>query len=117
MKTVSKLAIGLLAAASMSTAMAQPTPAPAPHQGPAFHHKDVTRAEALAKAAERFDRVDTNKDGVLTKDERRAMRHKMRDHRGAPPRHPGQLPPGASKDHKGPPPPRDPAAAADAPPR
>jgi Ca2+-binding EF-hand superfamily protein len=35
----------------------------------------ISRDEFLAQAAARFDRLDANKDGVLTPDELRGMRH------------------------------------------
>jgi Ca2+-binding EF-hand superfamily protein len=41
--------------------------------------KEITRAEAIEKAGERFDRADTNGDGVLTAEEMRASMKKMRD--------------------------------------
>lgn len=112
MKLASKIAVGLLASLSL-TAIAQTAPvntmSSAPHpevrpgQGP--EHKGITRAEVLAKAGARFDAADANKDGVLTRDERRAERKKVRDQR----RHhldgaehaPGHAP----GKHKGPPPP------------
>ena len=39
----------------------------------------VSKAEALAAAAARFDRADADKDGVITEEERKAARH---GHRG-----------------------------------
>jgi Ca2+-binding EF-hand superfamily protein len=39
----------------------------------------VTLAEARARPLEHFDRVDTNKDGTLSPEERRATRKKMRE--------------------------------------
>lgn len=113
MKLAAKLTLGLLASLSMTAAMAQtapvkPTPPQAPHHGPGPEQKDLTRAEVLAMAGERFDRADTNKDGILTKDERRAAHKKMRDRRGPPPGDFDGPPPGGPHgDHKGPPPPRD----------
>lgn len=58
-------------------------PAPPPHgpggpRGPHDEGKSWTRAEALAKASEHFDRADTNKDGVVTPEERKAAHEKMR---------------------------------------
>lgn len=58
-------------------------PAPPPHgpggpRGPHDEGKSWTRAEALAKAGEHFDRADTNKDGVVSPDERKAAHEKMR---------------------------------------
>ena len=40
--------------------------------------KPMTRSDVLAKASARFDRMDTNKDGVLTHEERKAEHDKMR---------------------------------------
>ena len=45
----------------------------------------IDREEYRALAAQRFDRMDTNKDGKVTAEERQAMRQAMRDKRGAPP--------------------------------
>lgn len=42
----------------------------------------MSKAEALAKASERFDRADANKDGFLTPDEMKAARHAHRGHSG-----------------------------------
>ena len=45
------------------------------------HHdtgKSMTRADVLAKASAQFDLADTNKDGVLTHEERKAAHAKMR---------------------------------------
>jgi Ca2+-binding EF-hand superfamily protein len=41
----------------------------------------LTLAEALARPMARFETVDTNRDGTLTPEERRAAREKMRDQR------------------------------------
>lgn len=55
-----------------------------PHHGPRGDHgpredgKSWTRADALARAGEHFDRVDTNKDGVVDPAERKAAHEKMR---------------------------------------
>lgn len=53
--------------------------------GPAFAQggaervqQDQTRAEAEARAAAAFDRMDTNRDGVLSPEERRAAGEQMR---------------------------------------
>lgn len=48
----------------------------APH---GFHEgKSISRADAMAKAGEHFDRVDSNKDGMIDAAERKAAREKMR---------------------------------------
>ncbi|WP_062765472.1 EF-hand domain-containing protein [Sphingopyxis terrae] len=47
--------------------------------------KAISQAEFVAGALARFDRMDANKDGKVTAEERQAMRQTMRDKRGAPP--------------------------------
>lgn len=42
----------------------------------------VTREEFTASMAQHFDRMDANKDGQVTPEERRAMRQSMRGHKG-----------------------------------
>ena len=42
----------------------------------------ISRAEFSASAAQHFDRMDTNKDGQVTSEERRAMRQQHRQGRG-----------------------------------
>jgi hypothetical protein len=121
MKSASKITLALVASLSMAGAVAQTAPVkPAPPSNPRIAagpdhkghgQKDITRADFLAKAGERFDRVDTNKDGVLAKDERRAERQLMREHGGMHPRHPQGQPPGGPGEHKGPPPPGGPGPA------
>jgi hypothetical protein len=66
---------------SASAAMAQvQTPPARPHGPPPEMEqsgpgaKGITRAAALAHAAERFDAADTNKDGILSHSEMRAAR-------------------------------------------
>jgi hypothetical protein len=53
------------------------------HDG--FDDKDITRAEFLKRGSEHFDQLDTNHDGVLSKEERKAgheaMLEKMKEHR------------------------------------
>jgi hypothetical protein len=112
MKLASKITMGLLASLSLTAAVAQTTPVKAPppagmHQGPGPGHKEVTRAEVLAKAAAHFDAADVNKDGVLTRDEHRAHRKEMRDQRGQRPGHPEHPRADGAPDQKGPPPPRE----------
>lgn len=86
MSSLSRTAV--LAALLMAAGVASATPGNP--EGPA----GLTRAEALAKAGERFDAMDTDKDGVLSPpemraareaaEERRAERHDRRgDHREA----------------------------------
>ena len=58
---------------------ASPTPAPAPaEKSTAKSSGDVTRDQYIERAKEqagaRFDRMDTDHDGVLTRDEMRAYR-------------------------------------------
>ncbi|HEY0625038.1 hypothetical protein [Sphingomonas sp.] len=58
-------AIGAMLAAGVAIAMQSETP-------PAAPKKPVTKAEMLARADARFDRMDTNKDGQLDANERKA---------------------------------------------
>ena len=68
-------------AAAPSTALAPATSRAAPARG-----GDITRDEYISRAVERakraaeqrFDRMDTNHDGVLTAEERRAARAQRR---------------------------------------
>lgn len=46
-------------------------------QGPR-EFKPVTRAEAIKRATDQFDRMDRNKDGTVTGDEIEAMQKEMR---------------------------------------
>jgi len=43
-------------------------------------HKNITRAEFLKRAETHFTRMDINADGVLTPDERKTGRERMREH-------------------------------------
>lgn len=106
-KIILKLAPAAVLVLSASSAMALTPPPPPPGgAGPGpqaehhMHKKSVTREEVLARAAKRFDQADTNKDGVLTRDEMRAQHMSRKgppsDRKGPPPPH---------GDHKGPPPP------------
>lgn len=63
----------LTALAAIAGTMAQA------QEGPGKMPKEITRAEALDMAAERFDNADTNGDGILTQDEIRASMEAMRD--------------------------------------
>ena len=47
--------------------------------------KAISQAEFTASALARFDRMDANKDGQVTAEERQAARQAMRGKRGAPP--------------------------------
>ena len=52
----------------------------------------LSKADFVNRRLAMFDRVDTNRDGTISPDERGAMRGKMRQHRGAgapPPPSPG----------------------------
>lgn len=66
MKTLlTATAIGAMLVAGVAIAMQSETPAAAPK-------KPITKAEMLARADARFDRMDTNKDGQLDANERKA---------------------------------------------
>ena len=107
MKHSKKLFAAILMAATVTGAMAQPAPAPTakpapgahiggpagappglkvtpggPPGGPGMHgprdFKPVTRAEAIKRATDQFDRMDRNKDGTVTGDEIEAMQKEMR---------------------------------------
>jgi hypothetical protein len=103
-KLTSKLLLGVAAAFSVTSAMAQVSGSEQGPQGPGARKerpapRAITRAEALDHAAKRFDAADANKDGVLSPDEMRAAFERgHRDHKG--PSHDG-----AHGDRKGPPPP------------
>lgn len=89
MKKMFKISAAAFALLSASAAFAQ-TSAP--------DMKSITRAEVLARVAARFDAADTNKDGVLSRDEKhQAREQKMHDKHM---RHPGM--------RRGPPPPGGP---------
>jgi hypothetical protein len=83
--------LGLAAAFTVSGAMAQSLPPEGfPDHGAGKEHAAqhaITRAQALERAAKRFDRADTNKDGVLSVEERRAAfeHRRHRGHHGQPP--------------------------------
>ena len=65
MKTfLTTAAIGAMLTAGAAVAMQSQTPAP--------QKQPVSKAEMLARADARFDRLDTNKDGQLSADERKA---------------------------------------------
>lgn len=94
------LAAGGLAAAAQAQTNAPPpmprAPGGAMMRADLNHDGVITREEASAEAASRFDAMDANHDGMLTGDERKAYRDAMRAarHGGA-----------AQGDGKAPPPP------------
>jgi hypothetical protein len=76
MQTKHFFAVAVLAGLT-SSALAQQLQAPRPStfEGQSAHDKGpLTRDEFLNRASERFDRLDANKDGKLTPDERRPER-------------------------------------------
>ena len=82
-----------LAALAVAPAFAQDAP-PAPPRGEGMMMRAdtdgdgvITRAEALAQAGQRFDRMDLNHDGRLTRDELQQIGQRMRGMRG------GDMPP------------------------
>jgi hypothetical protein len=95
-----RMILGLALIASVAPVMAQ-TPPPPPPGGPmrgpgaammsadTDHDGSVTRTEAMAQAAERFDRMDANRDGRIDRAEIAQVRDAWRDRRG--PR--GETPP------------------------
>lgn len=60
----------------------------------------VTKAEFIAAALSRFDAMDANHDGKVTKEERQAARRQMRDERRGPPEGDGPPPPPAQNPAK-----------------
>jgi hypothetical protein len=99
MKHSKNLFAAILMAASVTGAMAQTAPDTkvAPAQAPAQaakaapgaekglkierrggEFKPVTRAEAIQRVTDQFDRTDVNKDGIVTNDEIRAVQAEMR---------------------------------------
>jgi hypothetical protein len=87
--TVAALALSFAASAQTKPvepgAGAKPGIAPAvkPAEGPGPRMggipEKITRAEAIQRATEQFDMVDTNKDGTVTKEEIQAFQTKMRE--------------------------------------
>ena len=85
------LALTFPVAAIAQTAAPSPSPSAAPSARSA-RGADITRDEYIERAVERakraaearFDRLDTNHDGVLTADERRAAREERGSRRRAP---------------------------------
>ena len=70
--------------------------APMARMGDGGRDAAVTKAEFIAAALKRFDAMDTNKDGKVTKEERQAARHEMRGQRRGPPEGPPPAPKPAS---------------------
>jgi len=62
---------------SFAFAQAAPPPAAAPHER--MRDRTVTREEALARADRMFDAIDTDHDGKITPDVRKAAHEKMRE--------------------------------------
>ncbi|QKS01550.1 hypothetical protein F9288_19445 [Sphingomonas sp. CL5.1] len=79
-KLLLALALGSTALSGASPALAQTTP-PAPTAAhPARDpNRVVTREETLARADRMFDAIDTNHDGKITPDERKAAHERMRE--------------------------------------
>lgn len=100
-------AAALIGALMTSAACAQTSPTndakstqPAARVDGAERGAPVSRTQFLADAAERFDAMDTNKDGQLTIDERKAQRDRMRAERGG--MGPGMMGPGMMDGPAGP---------------
>lgn len=93
---------GLLSAMMGSAACAEPAPSAQTTPASAATPKPETRtrAEFLAEAAKRFDTMDINKDGLLSRDERRAAHDRGRGPHAPGAGHfgpgaaPGLIPPG-----------------------
>ena len=72
------VAIAALASGLVLSPLAMAEPPAGKHD----HFKgDITKADFLKKMEERFDKMDTNKDGVLSEAERKAAHEKMRSER------------------------------------
>ena len=92
MKLLSTLALGTtLAFAGLAYAAdTNTTSTKAPEGKPEMHHggpmgdfggdRTVTKDEFLKRHAEMFDKMDTDHDGKLTQEERKAGHEKMREH-------------------------------------
>lgn len=79
-----KMSLAFASILAVSTAAFAQTPPPAGPGGPDGREmKSITRAEALAKAGAHFDKIDTNKDGVIDAAERKAA-HENRRGPGGP---------------------------------
>lgn len=92
------LALSLLAAPVLAQDAPPPPGGPGPRGGGMMMRADtngdgvITRDEALAQAAQRFDRMDLNHDGKLTRDELEQVGRRMREMRGDMPPPPPQRP-------------------------
>lgn len=74
--------LGLAGTAIAAPAMDTPPP-PGDASGPGgFPHGDITKADFMKKAEARFDRLDTNHDGILTEAEMKAGHDAWRRHDG-----------------------------------
>ncbi|KQT33557.1 hypothetical protein ASG29_05860 [Sphingomonas sp. Leaf412] len=71
----------LLAALAVSVAGGAVAQTPPPPPGGPKHAMPTTRAEAIAAADQRFAAMDTNRDGKVSGDERRAYREAKRERR------------------------------------
>ena len=88
------LAVGLCALLCPAAVLAQTAPAPAAPSVAPTRGGDITRDQyiehaverAKRSAAARFDRMDTDHDGVLSAEERRAARAERAQRRAAPSR-------------------------------
>ena len=72
MKKILITGVAVAALAGLAPAIAQTAPASAPQAKAAKVTKPITRADAAQKAQQHFTRLDTNKDGFLTKTEAEA---------------------------------------------
>ena len=84
MKTLLLGGAAAVTLAAVGPAAAQPTPPPAPSPAPApqiqmmrMPMKVQTRDEAVQRVRDHFARLDTNRDGVLTREEANAARAKI----------------------------------------
>lgn len=71
----------LIAAVLLATLSASAFAEDAPVKGEFNKDRQVTRAEFTKHADERFTKMDTNADGTLSPEERKAAHQKMREHR------------------------------------
>lgn len=87
------MTLGLAGAAFAAPATDTPPPPPAEDgsRPGEFPHGDITKADFLRMAEARFDKLDTNHDGVLTEVEMKAGHDARHNH---PPRRPGGEPGG-----------------------
>lgn len=87
MKHVALLGL-LLALSTQAFAQHEEAKAGGEHAGQQHQRKfdlngdgNISRDEAMQRAGARFDKADTNRDGVLSKEERMAARQSMQEHR------------------------------------